>query len=154
MLSRVDFTGDKEALRYIDAIRKKLINPEVEAKATADFIEKTVIPRRFEEQKGPTGNPWKPSKRVLKSGGKTLTLSGKLRHGLKPKISINSTGVDISFVPSTETAKYAYLHNNGGRVKNRSGRFTTMPKRQYAYTTAEEKRIIIKDIWVRGLMSA
>lgn len=154
MISRIDFSGDKEATRFLDAIRRKLINPEVEAKATADYLEKTVIPRRFNEQKGPTGNPWKPSKRVLKSGGKTLTLSRELRQGLKPEINISPRGVDIHFKPSAKSEMYAYVHNNGGRIKNKSGRYTTMPKRQYAYTTQQEKMIIIRDIWVKGLLAA
>lgn len=164
MLSRIDFSGDKEALRFLDAVRKKLINPEAEAKSTALYIEKTIIPRRFEEQKNPTGSPWKPSQRVLAGttkrkglpnyGNKTLTMTGALRHGLKPNIKINSGNVDISFIPSGDTAKYAYIHNNGGKFRNRSGKYSWMPKRQYAFTTQKEKMIIIRDIWVKGLLSA
>lgn len=163
MLSRIDFSGVKEASRFLDAIRRKLINPEVEAKATADYIEKTVIPRRFEDQKGPTGSPWTKlsdiylrwkRKKYPSNANKILTLSGKLRHGLKPVINIGSNGVNIHFKPSKETEMYAYVHNNGGRIKNKSGRYTTMPKRQYAYTTQQEKMIIMRDIWIKGLMSA
>jgi len=35
--------------------------------------------RHFDEQKGPDGSAWLPSKRAAKEGGKTLILSGRLR---------------------------------------------------------------------------
>ena len=157
MISRIESSGNKEFETYLDAIRRKLIDPSVEAKATADFVEKTIIPRRFQEQKGPTGSPWRVSQRVRKYGGRTLSKSNTneaLRFSIRAKINIASGGVNIDFGIVGPASKYGYLHNNGGRIKNRSGKYTTMPKRQFAYLTVAEKRLIITDIWIRGLQAA
>jgi phage gpG-like protein len=152
MLSRVDMTGHDEAMLLINAIRDKLIDPSAEIQGTADYYEKTILPRRFDEQKHPSGNPWKPSKRVIKHGGKTLTNTRNLRNSLKAYPKVTSTGAEVEIKSNNaEIAKYAALHNNGGRIKNRGGKLTTMPKRQYAWASKEEKQIIIRDIWIKGL---
>lgn len=152
MLSRVDMTGHQEALQLLDAIRKKFIDPSAEIKGTAEYYEKTILPRRFDEQKHPSGNPWKPSKRVIKHGGKTLTNKRNLRNSLKAYPVVTSTGAEMTIKSNNaEIAKYAHVHNNGGRIKNRAGRMTTIPKRQYAFATEPEKQIIIRDIWIKGL---
>lgn len=154
MISRIDVTGVKEVERYLEAIRKRFINPASEIDSTIKYVQKTIIPQRFEEQKNPLGQPWKPSQRVLKHGGKTLTKSGQLRRSLQAIVSTDQRGINIAFSATGEAAKYASVHNNGMRIRNKSGRFTQMPKRQFAFLTSKEKQVIIRDIWIKGLLAA
>jgi phage gpG-like protein len=154
MISKIDFTGHLEAERLLNGIRNKLIDPAYEARQTANYVEKVVINRRFNEQRNPLGQPWKPSIRAILEGNKTLTDTRFLRENIRAKISYSSIGPEISFVADGKAAVYGPVHNNGLRVKGRNGKYIQMPKRQFAFITQDEKNIIIRDIWIRGLSVA
>ena len=49
--------------------------------------------RRFEREHGPDGVPWKPSQRVLRDGGQTLTLDEYLRNSISAVA--RRDGVDV-----------------------------------------------------------
>lgn len=61
---------------------------------------------RFRAQIGPDGKPWPKSKRVLKHGGQTLRLTGRLRNSIEWDASSDavSWGTNV---------KYAAVHQGG-----------------------------------------
>ncbi|AWB06811.1 phage virion morphogenesis protein (plasmid) [Azospirillum humicireducens] len=71
--------------------------------------------RRFEEQRGPDGNPWPPSLRALTQNGETLTDTARLRQSIGSRVTRNTAEVGTNVV-------YAAIHQFGGTVQ--------MPERQ------------------------
>ena len=145
MRSQIEF-NDEAAKQYLKAIQDHLINPAYEVQQTAIAIE-SEIEDHFNKEMGPSGR-WRPRKKPT-GDWKILSKSRALRRGLKPVTTIKPTGISIEVIPSAETAKYAYVHNNGLRIRNRSGRFTAMPKRQYVWVSSKLKKEIA-DLWSRG----
>lgn len=87
---------------------------------------------RFEEERDPLGVPWRPSRRVLgldgsKDGhgpfqkdGQTLTLTGDLRSSIR-----SNAGRDFAEAgpeASGGAARYAAIHQFGGRITPKQGR--------------------------------
>lgn len=65
--------------------------------------------KRFDEKKDPEGTPWKPSRRALEKGGKTLMHSGRLRR------SIDYAATSDKVMVGSNLA-YARIHQKGGEI--------------------------------------
>lgn len=70
---------------------------------------------RFELERGPGGSPWPPSIRVLVSGGKTLSESGRLGDSITHEVSSNSVRVGTN-------VGYAATHQFGNTIRARSAK--------------------------------
>lgn len=114
------------------------------------YMDNTVFPRRFNETKNPAGGQWKKSQRVLKKGGYTLTDKSFLRNSMYSEIDIVKPGLlNIEqFAKGKLQAIKAAVHNNGLRIRNRSGRLTKMPKRQFAFIKKAEKEEILTRLYL------
>jgi phage virion morphogenesis protein len=77
---------------------------------------------RFETETAPDGKPWKPSKRALLDGGKTLSDSTQLRSSI-----VSEAGSDQVAVGSNKI--YAGVHNDGAiiRAKTAKGMVFQLP---------------------------
>lgn len=76
----------------------------------------------FEKQRDPYGNRWKPSKRALRDGGKTLRDTSRLHNSIRGK-GRGRSGFEVH----TNVA-YAGIHNDGGKITKRvAQRFTKAP---------------------------
>ena len=71
--------------------------------------------KRFDEKKDPEGTPWKPSRRALEKGGKTLMHSGRLRR------SIDYAATSDKVMVGSNLA-YARIHQKGGTIKPKNGK--------------------------------
>jgi phage gpG-like protein len=49
---------------------------------------------RYRLQAGPDGVPWKPSQRALKTNGRTLTKTGRMRNSVTHNVLANNAGVE------------------------------------------------------------
>lgn len=85
--------------------------------------------KRFDAKKDPEGTPWKPSRRALEKGGKTLTNSGRLRR------SIDYAATSDKVMVGSNLA-YARIHQLGG--KTRKGHKVDMPARPYLGVSKED----------------
>lgn len=144
--SKVTF-NTSQVDKLLKSINQRLLNP-VKAANQTSIIAAADIQDHFDKEQSPVGR-WRPRKDNLPHP--ILTKSGKLRRGLKPVTSIVNGNVAIKFVPSAETKKYAYIHNSGGMIKNRAGRYTYMPKRQYGWLSAQAKEEIRK-AWIKDIV--
>lgn len=96
---------------------------------------------RFDASEGPDGTPWKPSKRALKEGGKTLVKTGG--SGLMGSIDYEASP-DHVVVGSNKV--YARIHQLGGKTGR--GHAVDMPARPYLGISEEdidEARAILAD---------
>ncbi|QHL90697.1 phage virion morphogenesis protein [Sphingomonas changnyeongensis] len=76
---------------------------------------------RFDQERDPTGMPWKPSRRTLEEpGAKTLNLSGFLRQSIEPDWGRDyaAAGVEASGGP----AVYAAVHQFGATITPRTAK--------------------------------
>ncbi|WP_448339732.1 phage virion morphogenesis protein [Desulfovibrio piger] len=85
--------------------------------------------KRFDAKKDPEGTPWKPSRRALEKGGKTLTNSGRLRR------SIDYAATSDKVMVGSNLA-YARIHQLGG--KTGKGHKVDMPARPYLGVSKED----------------
>lgn len=76
------------------------------------------VSRRFQREVGPDGTAWKPSKRALRTGGKTLRLSGRLWQSVTHRPS--DDGVEVGVSPA-----YAAAHQFGAKIERQAGTVTT-----------------------------
>lgn len=135
--------------KYHEALEKKFIDPSSEIKDTQIAINSD-IQDHFNKETGPGGAKWKKSKRAIRDSGKTLTDTGAMRRQIKSRVQTNKNGIRIEFFSDGESKKYSWVHNTGARIRNRSGRLTKMPKRQFAWVSKECKDRIA-DAWLKGL---
>lgn len=151
--AKLEAKGVKQVNQYFDAAVKHLINPAFELSQVTRYMETTIFPKRFNDEKNPVGGKWKKSQRVIKHGGKTLTDKRDLRDSMRAKGTILGGGMlDIDmFAKGKLNSIKAAVHNNGLRIRNRGGGLTKMPKRQFAFITKSEKEKIIYDIFLRAL---
>jgi len=64
----------------------------------------------------PDGNPWKPSRRALADGGRTLVKSGDLRDSIHHEASGNEVVIGPEDLP------YAAIHQFGGVIKPKNAK--------------------------------
>lgn len=79
--------------------------------------------RRFHNQCAPSGNPWKPSRRAVKTGGETLIETAMLIRSL----TYNRLAMGVEW---GSPVKYAAVHQNGAT-------FTVYPRSQRVYRRYE-----------------
>lgn len=140
---------DKQFRQYIEAIQKRLIDPGYELARTKDIILAN-IKDHFDKESSPVGK-WRPRK-DKRTWGKwpILDKSGALKNSIRANIITSGKELSIQFSAEGEPKKYAMVHNNGMRIRNRAGRFTKMPKRQFAWISAQAKEEI-RQVWIKGL---
>lgn len=80
----------------------------------ADYMRSSTA-LRFDDQAGPDGAKWKPSKRAIDEGGITLTDRGHL------KGSITASSDATSAIAGTNLI-YAAIHQFGGRITPKAGK--------------------------------
>ncbi len=102
----IDDAAAQGALSAI-AIRARHPRPAMDAIGGA-MVASTLM--RFETETAPSGAPWKPSRRALKTGGKTLTRRGHLRSSLTHAASDDA-------VDWGSNMAYAAIHQRGGTVE-------------------------------------
>lgn len=148
MSSSVNFET-QQARQLLTGIKKKLINPIVEARSIEKFAQSR-IQDHFNKTMSPVGL-WRKSYAAIRENRLTLTKTRALRDGLKAVFDVaRGQGIKINFVPSAKTRKYAYTHNNGLRVRLWGKYPYQFPKRQFAWLDANDKRII-EDIFIGAL---
>lgn len=98
-------------------------------KEIANHLEATTK-RRFDQEQAPDGTPWKPSKRAIEKGSRTLTDRGYL------KASIGSDwGRDYAAAGperSGAAAIYAAIHQFGGTIKPKKAQALSFGGRVYS----------------------
>ena len=95
----------------------------IKQQALADIL------KHFRDESSPTGK-WKPSKRALEHGGKTLQDTGRLRNG-----TVAKSGADRVIV--TNNVNYGSYHNNA-----KPG--SKMPKRQFFWISDKAIQLMLK----------
>ena len=75
----------------------------------------TGVDDRFQGEHGPDGTPWKPSQRVIESGGKTLQIRG-MRGGLLGNL-LGNAGYDSISAWIGTNLRYAAIHQLGGQIR-------------------------------------
>ena len=70
--------------------------------------------RRFDQQKGPDGAPWKPSIRARQQGGKTLIDRGRLRQSITHQASATQAQIGTNLI-------YAAIQQFGGTIRAKAG---------------------------------
>lgn len=148
--SKIEVTGLKAAQDFIEGVNKKLINPAPEVQETKAYLLRKVK-QRIRERKNPAGGYWAARKPPTGSWP-LLRKSGALYNSHEADISVKNGNIEIDIFATGNAAKYAAVHNNGMRIRNRAGRFTKMKKRQYAWLKAAEKQEIARDIWANGFV--
>jgi phage virion morphogenesis protein len=109
--------------------------------------------KRFEDERGPDGKPWKPSKRVLDNPGeKTLQLSGDLKNSIRPDWDRDYAAAGPE--ASGGAAIYAAIHQLGGTIRPKvkkalsfGGRIVasvTIPAREYLGFDEVNRRTIVE----------
>ncbi len=76
---------------------------------------------RFEEERGPDGQRWKPSQRAIADAGKTLTDSGQLRSSITRRTSSDRVEIGTNKI-------YAGIHQFGSQEKVQVGAHTRTRK--------------------------
>ena len=71
------------------------------------------VEERFEQERAPDGTPWKPSRRALEHGGKTLQERG-MKGGLLGSL-LGSAGYDARSSWIGTNLIYAAIHQTGGK---------------------------------------
>jgi len=84
----------------------------------ASLVSSTV--QRFRQGVSPSGEPWKPSRRAEREGGRTLVDSGRLRDSITHEVSGNSVSVGTNVV-------YAAIHQLGGTIRAKNAKGLAIP---------------------------
>jgi phage virion morphogenesis protein len=97
--------------------------------------------KRFQDEKDPQGNSWRPSARAL-AGGKTLTDTARLRNSIDSAVAGDTVFVGSNVV-------YSRIHQMGGMAGK--GRKVKIPARPYLGVSKEDWKEVedtIKDFLV------
>lgn len=88
---------------------------------------------RFRDEAGPGGEKWKPSKRAIAQGGKTLTDTARLRRSLTMRASAEQVEVGSNAI-------YAGIHNFGGKTGR--GHKVVLPARPFLGISDDDEQDI------------
>lgn len=109
---------DKEVQKALQSLARKVKDMTPLMRKIAGIMHDAV-----EENFAQEGRPkWKPSKRAMKQGGKTLQDTGQLAASISQKATSNSALVGTN-------KKYAAIHQFGGKAGR--GRKVTIPARPF-----------------------
>ncbi len=81
------------------------------------YLESATIDR-FENERGPDGQRWKPSLRARQQGGKTLTDRAQLRSSITSQAGPESVEVGTNKI-------YGGIHQFGGTIRAKNGEYLT-----------------------------
>ena len=96
------------------------------------------IEENFDTEGARLGARWKPSRRAIKQGGKTLQDTGRLAASMVTRVTRNSAEVGTN-------VEYGPIHQFGGTSRTK-GRSVTMPKRPFLGLNADDERAIVDTI--------
>lgn len=94
----ITISGLKEVRSKLDQLSKSLDTTEILDESEAILLNR--IRTRFLAETDPDGQKWTPSRRALKTGGKTLFKTGKLFHSLQAYakgLDTRGIGTDIPY---------------------------------------------------------
>jgi phage virion morphogenesis protein len=90
--------------------------------------------QRFFDQVSPAGKPWKPSGRVKRDGGKTLTDKGQLAGSVTHKTHPSTRSVSV-----LSNKEYSAIHQYGGVIKAKDGGYLH-------FIGADGKDVFVKEV--------
>lgn len=108
--------GDTKVREYLNYARRRAGNMSPAMRKIA-FLGESGIEDAFHTQTAPDGSTWKPSQRVEKKGGKTMTDTGNLRRSASSRVDRNRAIWGMNAI-------YAAIHQFGGLIMSKSGRIT------------------------------
>lgn len=114
----IEITLGDELTGALHRARQAAIDLSAPMQRIAVNLESTTT-KRFEDERGPDGVPWKPSRRVLENPGeKTLQLRGHLKNSIGSRSG--SDFAEAGVYASGGPAIYAKIHQFGGVIKPRT----------------------------------
>ncbi|MBU6167192.1 MAG: phage virion morphogenesis protein [Alphaproteobacteria bacterium] len=105
----LDFTFSDSLLARLEAGEKAAVDFTVPLRAVADYM-RTATVERFEDERGPDGQPWKKSQRAITDGGLTLTDRGHLRQSITAASDARQAIAGTNLI-------YAAIHQFGGTIR-------------------------------------
>lgn len=96
----ISISGLKEVREKVERLTRALDVTEILDESETILLNR--IRTRFLAETDPDGNKWVPSKRALRTGGKTLFLTGRLFHSLQAYakgLDTRAIGTDIPYAP-------------------------------------------------------
>ena len=105
------------------------------------------VTQRFKDGVDPDGNPWKPSERAKREGGKTLVDRAHLRDSNTYQVFLDGSGVEAG-----SDMVYAAIHQFGGKTGRNHA--TTLVARPFLGINADDEDEIegIVDNFYRSVM--
>lgn len=110
--------------------------------ATREFarILKTSAQMRFRTERGPGGQPWPKSRRAIEEGGKTLSLTRRLRNSI-------TTAHDRTTATVGTNVVYAAIHQFGGIIRAKKGPFLAIPLTPAARNAGSPRNMPGLHVW-------
>ena len=105
----IDIEGKDAAVNALRAAARRLEHPQPLWDLVGALLVKSTQ-QRFEDGKGPDGNPWPASFRTKTEGGKVLLDSGHLRKMITHEASDTQVAVGTNVI-------YAAIHQFGGVIR-------------------------------------
>lgn len=172
---RLEVTGIEDAQRIARRVRNLGENPRPLLEIAGSVLEASTA-RHFDEQRGPGGVPWPPSRRAIRQNGRTLFDRGDLydsiRHEVRPaEVAIGFD--DLNKAPGVVAALHFGSHRQtvvvghqrtvneafgvplpAPRVQNvrPHGRMTNLPARPMIGVDDDDRREL-HDAWLAHLRS-
>ncbi|WP_083554642.1 phage virion morphogenesis protein [Novosphingobium sp. NDB2Meth1] len=114
---RVTSEGALAIERKLAGLVKAFGNLEPLMEGFGLYLESATIDR-FENERGPDGQRWKPSLRARQQGGKTLTDRAQLRSSITSQAGPESVEVGTNKI-------YGGIHQFGGTIRAKNGEYLT-----------------------------
>lgn len=114
---RVTSEGTLAIERKLAGLVKAFGNLEPLMEGFGLYLESATIDR-FENERGPDGQRWKPSLRARQQGGKTLTDRAQLRSSITSQAGPESVEVGTNKI-------YGGIHQFGGTIRAKNGEYLT-----------------------------
>ena len=118
--ARLEISGQEAALAALGDVVARLDHPRPMFEDIGLALV-TSTQRRFEEGRGPDGNPWPPSLRVLAHGGKTLVDRARLMQS--QTFIASDAGTEVG-----TNVGYAAIHQLGGVIQQAARQHTIYRK--------------------------
>lgn len=114
---RITSEGGLAIERKLAGLVKAFGNLEPLMEGFGLYLESATIDR-FENERGPDGQRWKPSLRARQQGGKTLTDRAQLRSSITSQAGPESVEVGTNKI-------YGGIHQFGGTIRPKNGEYLT-----------------------------
>ncbi len=109
----LEFTFSETLSGLLDKAAKAMVDFSVPMRAIADYMRSSTV-ERFNDQQGPDGKKWTPSRRAIDKGGRTLIDRENLLG------SITAASDATSAIAGTNLI-YAAIHQFGGTIRAKGG---------------------------------